>query len=71
MKWGKQYRYCPNCGRARYDGAIRMDHVLSMCCDQQCRDQWERKYAATILGHDADPPPDGASLEAAATMAQR
>lgn len=64
---GKQYRFCPNCGRAHYDDAIHMRHVLSMCCDKQCRDQWEYKYASTLLGHSADPP-GNASMETAAAQ---
>ena len=56
MRYGKQYRFCPNCGRAHYDGVIQMSHVKSMCCNNKCRDEWERKYAASILGHDAEEP---------------
>lgn len=67
MRWGKQYRFCPNCGRAHYDDLIQMDHVLSMCCDEKCRKQWNYKYAAKILGHSAEPPLN-VSLETAAQI---
>lgn len=54
MFWGKQRRYCPNCGKEHYDTKINMDHVKSMCCDKKCRDEWELKYARMILGHDEE-----------------
>jgi hypothetical protein len=30
-----------------------MDHVKVMCCDDKCREEWELKHAAMILGRDA------------------
>lgn len=54
MFWGKQRRYCPNCGKEHYDTKISTDHVKSMCCDEKCRSEWELKYARMILGHDEE-----------------
>lgn len=51
---GKQHYHCPNCGKALY-GVILMDHVKSLMCGKECRDEWELKYARMILRHDADP----------------
>jgi hypothetical protein len=55
MRWGKQHRYCPNCGRHRYDDKISVSHVKSMCCGPACRAEWEMKYARMVLHQDADP----------------
>jgi hypothetical protein len=52
MLYGKQIRYCPNCGTQLYDTKVSMDHVQSMMCSKQCRDQWSMKYARSILGKD-------------------
>ena len=53
--FGKQHRFCPNCGKHHYDERISVDHVKSMCCDAACRDEWELKYARMVLRKDADP----------------
>jgi len=50
--WGKQNRYCPNCGKHHYDSKISVSHVKSMCCDEKCRTEWEYKYARMVLGKD-------------------
>jgi hypothetical protein len=52
--FGKQYRFCPNCGRKIYDGGVNTSHVLSLMCSTECRGAWQTKYAATILGVSAD-----------------
>ena len=49
---GKQIRYCPNCGAKHYDQRLEMKHVLSMCCDEECRKEWNLKYARMIVGKD-------------------
>lgn len=54
MKFGKQFRYCPNCGTRHYDDKVSVDHVKSMCCDNTCREEWELKYARMVLGKDAE-----------------
>lgn len=51
--FGKQHRYCPNCGAHHYDDKLSDDHVKSMCCDDACRQEWELKYTRMILGKDA------------------
>lgn len=53
MIFGKQHRYCSNCGAHHYDDKVCVTHVLSMCCDAKCRDEWELKYTRMILGHGA------------------
>jgi len=53
MMFGKQHRYCPNCGKHLYDDRISITHVLSMMCDDACRKAWELKYAGMVLGKDA------------------
>lgn len=50
---GKQYWHCPNCGVQLYGARLTMDHVKSLMCSQQCRDEWEYKYACMILRKDA------------------
>lgn len=55
FEFGKQNRYCPNCGKHVYDSNLTMDHVQSMMCSDECRRQWEFKYAALILGKSAEP----------------
>jgi hypothetical protein len=52
---GKQHRHCPNCGVPLYDAALSMNHVKSLMCGRECREQWELKYAAMILRKDAPP----------------
>ena len=52
MIWGKQDRYCPNCGKHHYDERLTDKHVLFMCCDEKCRNEWEMKYTRMILGKD-------------------
>lgn len=52
--FGKQYRFCPNCGVKLYDTGISTTHVLSMMCGDACRREWQMKYAAKILGKDAE-----------------
>jgi len=52
MIFGKQKRCCPNCGTQLYDTKVSMDHVQSMMCSKECRDQWSMKYARSILGKD-------------------
>lgn len=54
MKWGKQTRYCPNCGKKHYDTLVSTNHVLSQCCDSVCRDEWEIKYTRMIMGKDGE-----------------
>lgn len=54
MNWGNQYRYCPNCGKEHYDTRLTTNHVLSMCCDHECREQWQMKYARMIMGKNAE-----------------
>ena len=53
MIFGKQHRYCPNCGAHHYDERVNIRHVLSMCCDDQCREEFERKCALMMLGKDS------------------
>lgn len=55
MIFGKQHRYCPNCGRHIYDGKVSTTHVQSLMCSDECRNEWSYKYAAMVLGKDADP----------------
>jgi hypothetical protein len=50
MIFGKQTRYCPNCGRKLYDSNLEMTRVQSMMCSRECREEWELKYARSILG---------------------
>lgn len=57
--FGKQTRYCPNCGAKHYDSNIYTNEVVSMCCDFDCREEWEMKYTRVILGKDG--PPDDTS----------
>lgn len=52
MLFGRQFRYCPNCGKQLYDAVIEMNHVQSMMCSKQCREEWEMKYTRSILGKD-------------------
>jgi len=52
--FGKQYRFCPNCGKSIYDTGVTTSHVLSMMCSTECRAEWNTKYAAMILGIDAE-----------------
>jgi hypothetical protein len=54
MLFGKQYRYCPNCGKRLYDSLISM-HAQSMLCSKECREEWELKYARAVLGKSAEP----------------
>lgn len=58
MIYGKHLRFCPNCGGRHYDDRLSTTHVLSMMCDKGCREEWQRKYAAMILGHDGNADPD-------------
>lgn len=53
MLFGKQHRYCPNCGKHLYDNMLSM-HVSSMLCSKECRKEWELKYARAILGKSAN-----------------
>lgn len=50
MRWTPQERFCPNCGKRHYDDRLTMSHVKSMCCDADCRVEWEKKYACMLLG---------------------
>ena len=52
MIWGKQNRYCPNCGKQLYDDRVGMNHVLSLMCGIACIKDWQTKYARKILGKD-------------------
>jgi hypothetical protein len=54
MRFGNQHRYCPNCGRAMYDDCITMDRVQPLMCSHDCRQEWELKFARTILGRSAE-----------------
>lgn len=54
MKWGIQSRFCPNCGCPLRDTKVTMKFVQSLMCGEACRADWERKYAAKILGHDEE-----------------
>lgn len=51
--YGKQHRYCPNCGKHLYDDNVSVNHVRSMMCSDKCRDEWSYKYVGKILGKDA------------------
>lgn len=53
MNFGKQNRYCPNCGKHLYDTNLNMTHVKSMMCSAECRQEWEMKHACCILGKEA------------------
>jgi NADH pyrophosphatase NudC (nudix superfamily) len=55
MTFGKQCRFCPNCGQGMYDTALSMNHVQSMMCSDECRKEWELKYARMVLGKDWNP----------------
>jgi len=52
--FGKQFFHCPNCGWRQYATHLSNTHVKSMMCSDQCRDEWEQKYASMILGKDAE-----------------
>lgn len=51
---GKQYFHCPNCGEKQYSNHLSNTHVKSLMCSDECRKEWELKYARMILGGDAD-----------------
>jgi predicted nucleic acid-binding Zn ribbon protein len=53
MRFGKQHRHCPNCGRAIYDDCITLDRVLPLMCNDDCRQEWQLKYARMILGKES------------------
>jgi hypothetical protein len=57
MIFGKQIRHCPNCGQKLYDSNVQMVNVQSLMCGKECRDEWEMKYARSILGKDGSPEP--------------
>ena len=52
--FGKQHRYCPNCGKHLYDDGLSNTHVKSLMCSLECIRQWEWKYTGKILGKDAN-----------------
>ena len=51
--FGKQHRYCPNCGAHHYDDKVSDTNVKYMCCNAACRAEWEMKYARMVLRKDA------------------
>lgn len=53
--FGKQHRFCPNCGQHLYDDRVGTERVTALCCSKECRDDWELKYARMVLRKDADP----------------
>jgi len=54
VTFGKQTRFCPNCGKQLYDSKVEVNHVQSMMCSKQCMAEWEIKYARCILGKDGN-----------------
>jgi hypothetical protein len=54
VRLGNQHRYCPNCGKPLYDDCITMNRVALLMCDDDCRQEWELKFARTILGRSAE-----------------
>jgi hypothetical protein len=56
MIFGKQTHYCPNCGTTLYDSNLSMNHILSMCCSDECRTEWNLKYSRFIIGKDGSEP---------------
>jgi hypothetical protein len=55
MKSGRQYRFCPNCGKPLFDERITVGHVTSLMCSDRCRDEWKIKYSQMLLGQDGPP----------------
>lgn len=55
MRFGKQTRYCPNCGRKYYDEKLSTNKVLSMCCIEKCLEEWQIKNTRMIMGKDEKP----------------
>jgi hypothetical protein len=53
MRLGKQHRHCPNCGKAMHDDCLHLNRVLPLMCNDECRREWELKYARMILGKSA------------------
>jgi hypothetical protein len=52
--FGKQHRYCPNCGKHIYDAGLSMKHVQAMQCSDKCREEWSLKYARMVVGQNAE-----------------
>ena len=52
-KYGKQHHYCPNCGLHIYDDKLGWARIQPMMCSDECREQWEQKYADMALGRNA------------------
>ena len=52
MRFGNQIRYCPNCGRKHFDNKVTYKNPISLCCDNKCISEWEKKYTRSILGKD-------------------
>jgi len=50
--FGKQYYFCPNCGDCFYDTKVTSQYVSPLLCSDECRKEWEIKYARSILGKD-------------------
>lgn len=50
--FGKQEYYCANCGGKQCDTKLSCNHVKSMLCSDECRAEYELKYARMILGKD-------------------
>jgi hypothetical protein len=54
MIFGKQHYFCPNCGTKLYDAGITVNVVRAIICSNECREEWEKKYARAILGKSAE-----------------
>lgn len=50
--FGKQHRYCPNCGKRLYDTNTGLNAVMPLMCSKECREEYQLKYARSILGQD-------------------
>ena len=55
MKFGKQNRYCPNCGKHMYDEKVGVvSRIPGLMCNKECRDEWEMKETRSIMGKSAE-----------------
>ena len=52
MQFGRQYHWCPNCGKEMYDTKLS-SQTTATTCSLDCIREWELKYARFILGKDA------------------